>query len=83
MDYFNMVVADIHGIRPAELVAFQKKGGKVVGSFCIHAPDEVLIAGGAIEGLPYLHIESDYSQSDAGQFATRIEAFLELVREKM
>ena len=32
MDYFNMVVADIHGIRPAELVAFQKKGGKVVVS---------------------------------------------------
>ena len=48
MDYFNMVVADIHGIRPAELVAFQKKGGKVVGSFCIHVPDEVVIAGGAI-----------------------------------
>ena len=83
MDYFNMVVADIHGIRPAELVAFRKKGGKVVGSFCIHVPDGVVIAGGAIEGLPYLHIESDYSQGDAGQFATRIEAFLELVREKM
>ena len=32
--------------------------------------------------LPYLHIESDYSQGDIGQFATRIEAFLELVREK-
>ena len=33
MDYFNMVVAEIHGIRPAELIEFQKKGGKVVGSF--------------------------------------------------
>ena len=29
MDYFNMVVAEIHGIRPAELIEFQKKGGKV------------------------------------------------------
>lgn len=48
MDYFNMVVADIHGIRPNELVEFQKNGGKVVGSFCIHVPDEVVIAGGAI-----------------------------------
>lgn len=48
MDYFNMVVADIHGIRPAELIAFRKTGGKVVGSFCIHVPDEVVIAGGAI-----------------------------------
>ena len=35
MDYFNMVVADIHGIRPAELIAFQKTGGKVVGNFYV------------------------------------------------
>lgn len=48
MDYFNMVVADIHGIRPNELVEFQKDGGKVVGSFCIHVPDEVVLAAGAI-----------------------------------
>lgn len=34
------------------------------------------------KGLPYLHVESDYSQGDAGQFATRVQAFLELVREK-
>ena len=43
-----MVVADIHGIRPAELVEFQKNGGKVVGSFCIHVPDEVVLVAGAI-----------------------------------
>lgn len=48
MDYFNMVVADIHGIRPAELLEHQKNGGKVVGSFCIHVPDEVVLAAGAI-----------------------------------
>lgn len=48
MDYFNMVVADIHGIRPAELVKFRQEGGKVVGSFCIHVPDEVVFAAGAI-----------------------------------
>ncbi|MGP1568681.1 MAG: double-cubane-cluster-containing anaerobic reductase [Peptoanaerobacter stomatis] len=48
MDYFNMVVADIHGIRPSELIKHQKNGGKVVGSFCIHVPDEVVIAAGAI-----------------------------------
>lgn len=48
MDYFNMVVGDIHGIRPAELIEEQKKGRKVVGSFCIHVPDEVVLAAGAI-----------------------------------
>ncbi|MBQ9628637.1 MAG: 2-hydroxyacyl-CoA dehydratase, partial [Synergistaceae bacterium] len=39
MDYFNLVVAEIHGLRPAELVEHKKNGGKVVGTFCIHVPD--------------------------------------------
>ncbi len=29
MDYFDMVLADAHGLRPAELVEFKKNGGKV------------------------------------------------------
>ena len=28
-------------------------------------------------GVPYLSLETDYSQSDAGQLSTRLEAFLE------
>ena len=48
MDYFNMVMTEIHGIHPMKLVKHQKKGGKVVGSFCIHVPDEVVVAAGAI-----------------------------------
>jgi hypothetical protein len=28
MDFYDMVVADIHGIRPSELIAHQEKGGK-------------------------------------------------------
>lgn len=34
------------------------------------------------KGLPYMHLESDYSQADAAQFATRIEAFLEIVQAR-
>ncbi|MDY6972843.1 MAG: double-cubane-cluster-containing anaerobic reductase [Thermodesulfobacteriota bacterium] len=30
-------------------------------------------------GIPYLHIETDYSESDTEQLRTRIEAFLEMV----
>ena len=29
MDYFDFVLADVHGVRPAELVEFRKNGGKV------------------------------------------------------
>lgn len=30
-------------------------------------------------GVPYLGIETDYSQGDSGQLGTRIEAFLEML----
>jgi len=48
MNYFNFVIAEIHGYRPAELVAHQEKGGKVFGTFCVYVPDEVILAAGAI-----------------------------------
>ena len=48
MDYFNAVTADIHGIRPAELIEAQKNGQKVIGSFCIHVPEEVVWAANGI-----------------------------------
>ena len=48
MDYYNMVVADIHGIRPSELIAHQEKGGKVFGTFCVYVPDEIVFAADGI-----------------------------------
>jgi len=48
MDYFDFVVSEIHGVRPAELVEFQKKGGKVFGTFCVYVPDEIVFAAGGI-----------------------------------
>ena len=48
MDYYNFVVAEIHGVRPAELIEHQKKGGKVFGTFCVYVPDEIVFAANAI-----------------------------------
>lgn len=48
MDYFDMVLADVHGLRPSELVEFRANGGKVFGTFCAFVPDEVIIAAGGI-----------------------------------
>ena len=48
MDFFNFVVSEIHGVRPAELIEHQKQGGKVFGTFCVYVPDEVIFAAGAI-----------------------------------
>lgn len=48
MDYYNFVVSEIHGVRPAELIEHQKKGGKVFGTFCVYVPDEIVFAANAI-----------------------------------
>jgi benzoyl-CoA reductase/2-hydroxyglutaryl-CoA dehydratase subunit BcrC/BadD/HgdB len=48
MDYFDFVVAEIHGVRPAELVRHQENGGKVLGTFCVYVPDEIVFAADAI-----------------------------------
>jgi benzoyl-CoA reductase/2-hydroxyglutaryl-CoA dehydratase subunit BcrC/BadD/HgdB len=47
MAYFDSFFAEIHGRRIAELVAQQKLGRKVVGTFCTYVPEEILIALGA------------------------------------
>jgi len=52
MGFWDMGVADVHGIRPAELIEAQKNGQKVFGTFCVYVPDEVIIAAnGIVTGL--------------------------------
>ncbi|AYD39698.1 2-hydroxyacyl-CoA dehydratase [Clostridium fermenticellae] len=48
MNYFNSVVAEIHGFRIQELDELKKKGTKVVGTFCVFVPDEIILAAGAV-----------------------------------
>jgi len=31
------------------------------------------------KGLPYINVETDYSQSDVGQLNTRVAAFIEML----
>lgn len=52
MDFWDMVIAEVHGIRPAELIEEQKKGRKVFGTFCVYVPDEIILAAnGIVTGL--------------------------------
>lgn len=48
MSYYDYVVSEIHGLRVQELADHRKNGGKVVGTFCVFVPDEVIQAAGAI-----------------------------------
>ena len=52
MDFWDLVISEVHGIRPAELIEAQKEGRKVFGTFCVYVPDEVVIAAnGIVTGL--------------------------------
>lgn len=48
MNYFNFVISEIHGLRVQELAEHRKQGGKVLGSFCVFVPDEMIVAADAI-----------------------------------
>lgn len=48
MAYFDGVLHGAHGGRIAELVAARKAGRKVVGTFCVYVPEEIVMAVDAI-----------------------------------
>lgn len=48
MGYFDFVVSEAHGLRIQELVDHRKKGGTVVGSFCVFVPEDIILAAGGI-----------------------------------
>ena len=48
MEYFDFVINEIHGLRIQELQEHKAAGGKVVGTFCVFVPEEVVRAAGGI-----------------------------------
>ncbi|KPU46119.1 R-phenyllactate dehydratase beta subunit [Oxobacter pfennigii] len=47
MNYFNFVVSEVHGLRIEELANTKTEGNKVVGTFCVFVPDEIILAAKA------------------------------------
>ncbi|MFH0769183.1 MAG: double-cubane-cluster-containing anaerobic reductase [Chloroflexota bacterium] len=48
MGFYDFVVGDIHGIRVKELQNHAKNGGKVVATYCVFVPEELVWAADAI-----------------------------------
>jgi benzoyl-CoA reductase/2-hydroxyglutaryl-CoA dehydratase subunit BcrC/BadD/HgdB len=48
MDYFDGVIRGAHGERVREIAARRDAGDKLVGTFCIYVPEEIILALGAI-----------------------------------
>jgi benzoyl-CoA reductase/2-hydroxyglutaryl-CoA dehydratase subunit BcrC/BadD/HgdB len=49
MKYFDFVLSEIHGLRIQELVEHKAAGGKVIGTFCLYVPEEIIRALGAVD----------------------------------
>lgn len=48
MEYFDFVISEVHGLRIKELLDHKENGGKVVGTFCVYVPDEIITAAGGV-----------------------------------
>jgi benzoyl-CoA reductase/2-hydroxyglutaryl-CoA dehydratase subunit BcrC/BadD/HgdB len=48
MEFYDLVVSDIHGIRPKELIDAKKTDKKVIVAFCVYVPEEIVLALDAI-----------------------------------
>lgn len=48
MEYFDFVINEIHGLRIQELQQHKAGGGKVIGTFCVFVPEEIVRAAGGI-----------------------------------
>lgn len=52
MKYFDFVMSEVHGLRIKELLDAQEQGRKVLGSFCVFVPEELVLAvDGVMVGL--------------------------------
>jgi benzoyl-CoA reductase/2-hydroxyglutaryl-CoA dehydratase subunit BcrC/BadD/HgdB len=48
MAYLDFVMSEIHGLRIEELLEAKKQGHKVIGTFCLYVPEEIIVAADAI-----------------------------------
>jgi len=48
MGYLDFVMSEVHGLRIKELMNARASGQKVIGTFCVFVPDELIIAADAV-----------------------------------
>ena len=52
MEYFDFITSEVHGQRIKELLELKEKGRRIVGTFCVYVPEEIVMAtGGAWVGI--------------------------------
>lgn len=49
MEYLDFVLSEVHGFRIKELQDAKSQGKKVIGTFCVFVPEEIVLAANAIQ----------------------------------
>ncbi|NOY69437.1 MAG: 2-hydroxyacyl-CoA dehydratase [Deltaproteobacteria bacterium] len=47
MSYFDFVMSEVHGLRIKELLDEKEAGRKIIGSYCVFVPEEIVLAANA------------------------------------
>ena len=47
MEYFDFVMSEVHGLRIRELLDEKAAGRKIIGSYCVFVPEEIVLAANA------------------------------------
>ncbi len=47
MGYFDFVMSEVHGLRIKELLDEKEAGRKIIGSYCVFVPEEIVLAANA------------------------------------
>ncbi len=48
MEYFDFVISEVHGLRIKEIHDAKESGRKVIGTFCVYVPEEIILAADAV-----------------------------------
>ncbi len=48
MKYFDFVISEVHGLRIKELQDAKARGKKVIGTFCVFVPEELILAADCV-----------------------------------
>lgn len=49
MEYLDFVLSEVHGLRIRELQEARAAGRKVIGTFCVFVPEEIVLAADAVQ----------------------------------
>jgi benzoyl-CoA reductase/2-hydroxyglutaryl-CoA dehydratase subunit BcrC/BadD/HgdB len=69
MGYFDFVMSEVHGLRIRELMDEKAAGRKIIGSYCVFVPEEIVLAANAT--LVGLCSGADFAMEEVEQLLPR------------